>query len=105
MFYILEEDLHIPTEDEQYQQWLQVLNPYLKELENAKTLLVFYKIKDTLAQVGNEYLDNHEETSSTVVERMSKTLGCVLRERKAKLLPNEMELSEYLSRQRNYGSL
>ena len=99
------EETHIPSEDEQYQQWLQILNPYLKELETVKTLGQFNKIKDKLAQVGNEYLDNHEETSSTAVERMNKTLGSVLRDKKAKLIPDEMEISEYLSRVQKYGSL
>ena len=99
------EETHIPSEDEQYQQWLQVLTPYLKELETVKTLGQFNKIKDKLAQVGNEYLDNHEETSSTAVERMNKTLGSALRDKKAKLIPDEMEISEYLSRVQKYGSL
>lgn len=99
------EETHIPSEDEQYQQWFQVLTPYLKELETVKTLGHFNKIKDKLAQVGNEYLDNHEETSSTAVERMNKTLGSALRDKKAKLIPDEMEISEYLSRVQKYGSL
>lgn len=99
------EETHIPSEDEQYQQWLQVLTPYLKELETVKTLGQFNKIKDKLAQVGNEYLDSHEETSSTAVERMNKTLGSALRDKKAKLIPDEMEISEYLSRVQKYGSL
>lgn len=99
------EETHIPSEDEQYQQWLQVLTPYLKELETVKTLGQFNKIKDKLAQVGNEYLDNHEETSPTAVERMNKTLGSALRDKKAKLIPDEMEISEYLSRVQKYGSL
>ena len=99
------EEIYIPSEDEQYQQWLQVLTPYLKELETVKTLGHFNKIKDKLAQVGNEYLDNHEETSSTAVERMNKTLGSALRDKKAKLIPDEMEISEYLSRVQKYGSL
>jgi hypothetical protein len=99
------EETHIPSEDEQYQQWLQVLTPYLKELETVKTLGQFNKIKDKLAQVGNEYLDNHEETCSTAVERMNKTLGSALRDKKAKLIPDEMEISEYLSRVQKYGSL
>ncbi len=99
------EETHIPSEDEQYQQWLQVLTPYLKELETVKTLGQFNKIKDKLAQVGNEYLDSHEETSSTAVERMNKKLGSALRDKKAKLIPDEMEISEYLSRVQKYGSL
>ena len=101
----LVEEQTIPTEDEQYQQWLQVLTPYLKELETVRTQGQFNNIKDMLAQVGSEYLDNHEETSPAVISRMNKTVGSALRDKKSKLVPIEMELSEYLSRQRNYGSL
>ena len=99
------EETQTSTENEQYQQWLQVLTPYLKELENVKTLVQLETIKNKLSQVGSDYLDNHEDTSPTVVERMNKTVGSALKGKKAKLIPNEMELSEYLSRQRNYGSL
>jgi DNA-binding HxlR family transcriptional regulator len=99
------EETQTSTEDEQYQQWLQVLTPYLKELENVKTLVQLETIKNKLSQVGSDFLDNHEDTSPTVVERMNRTVGSALKGKKAKLIPNEMELSEYLSRQRNYGSL
>ena len=99
------EEQMIPTEDEQYQQWLQVLTPYLKELETVKNQGQFNRIKDTLAQVGSEYLDNHEDTTPSVISRMNKTVGSALRDKKSKLVPIEMELSEYLSRQRYYGSL
>ena len=95
----------IPTEDEQFQQWLQVLTPYLKELETVRTQGQFNNIKDMLAQVGSEYLDNHEETSPAVISKMNKTVGSALRDKKSKLIPIEMELSEYLSRQHDYGSL
>ena len=95
----------IPTEDEQYQQWLQVLNPYLKELKNAKTLEQLQFIKTRLKRVGSDYLDCHEETSPTVIEKMNKVVGSALRDKKTKLIPDEMEISEYLSVVQNYGSL
>lgn len=95
----------IPTEDEQYQQWLQVLNPYLKELEDAKTLKQFEYIKIRLKRYGGEYLDCHEDTSPTVIEKMNKVLGTALKSKKSELTPDEMELSDYVSRIRKYGSL
>lgn len=94
----------IPTEDEQFQQWLQVINPYLEQLENVQTLAQFEIIKNRLKESGTEYLDNHDYTSPTVVEKMNKTVGSALRDKKAKLVPIEMELSDYL-RVHNYGSL
>ena len=100
-----EEESQIPTEDEQYQQWLQVLTPCLNELEGAKTLDQFRNIKERLSQIGSDYLDNHENTSPTVVERMNKTVGSALKTKKEELTPHVMELSDYLSRQHNYASL
>lgn len=96
---------HIPTEEEQFQEWLQVTAPYLKELENVKTPVQFDCVKKKLAQVGRDYLDNHEYISSTVIKRMNKTVGSALRTKKESLIPSEMDLSEYLFRQHNYGSL
>lgn len=95
----------IPTEDEQYQQWLQVLNPYLKELEDAKTLKQFEYIKIRLKRFGGEYLDCHEDTSPSVVEKMNKMVGSALKSKKSELNPCEMELSDYVSRIQKYGSL
>ena len=94
----------IPTEDEQYQQLLQVINPYLEQLENVQTLAQFEIIKNRIKESGEEYLDNNDYTSSTVIERMNRTLGTALKEKKNKLIPTEMELSDYL-RVHNYGSL
>lgn len=94
----------IPTEDEQYQQLLQVINPYLEQLENVQTLAQFEIIKNRIKETGTEYLDNNDYTSSTVIERMNRTLGTALKEKKNKLIPTEMELSDYL-RVHNYGSL
>jgi hypothetical protein len=91
------EQQKIPTEEEQYQQWLQVLTSYLLELESVKTLKQFDSVKNKLLQVGREYLEKHEETSPTVIERMNKTIACALKEKKTKLLPDEMELSDYLA--------
>lgn len=99
------ETTHIPTEEEQFQEWLQVITPYLKELENVKTPVQFDCVKKKLAQVGRDFLDNHEYISSTVIKRMNKTVGSALRTKKESLTPSEMDLSEYLSRQHNYGSL
>ena len=94
----------IPTEDEQFQQLLQVINPYLEQLEHVQTLAQFEIIKNGLKESGGEYLDSHDYTSPTVVEKMNKTVGSALRDKKAKLVPIEMELSDYL-RVHNYGSL
>lgn len=94
----------IPTEDEQFQQWLQVINPHLEQLENVQTLAQFEIIKNRLKESGAEYLDNNDYTSSTVIERMNRTVGTALKEKKNKLTPSEMELSDYL-RVHNYGSL
>ena len=94
----------IPTEDEQFQQWLQVVNPYLEQLESAQTLVQFEIIKNRLKESGAEYLDNNDYTSPTVIERMNRTVGTALKEKKSKLIPTEMELSDYL-RVHNYGSL
>ena len=101
----LGEDSHIPTEDEQYQQWLQVLTPCLNELEDARTLEQFRNIKERLSQIGSEYLDRHEYTSPTVIVRMNKTVGSALKTKKEELTPSVMELADYLSRQHNYASL
>jgi DNA-binding MarR family transcriptional regulator len=98
------EETHIPSEDEQYQQLLQVINPYLEQLENVQTLAQFEIIKNRIKETGTEYLDNNDYTSSTVIERMNRTLGTALKEKKNKLIPTEMELSDYL-RVHNYGSL
>lgn len=94
----------IPTEDEQFQQWLQVINPYLEQLENVQTLAQLEIIKNGLKESGGEYLDSHDYTSPTVVEKMNKTVGSALRDKKNKLIPTEMELSDYL-RVHNYGSM
>lgn len=94
----------IPTEDEQFQQWLQVINPHLVQLESVQTLAQFENIKNRLKESGAEYLDSHDYTSSTVIERMNRTVGTALKEKKNKLTPSEMELSDYL-RVHNYGSL
>lgn len=94
----------IPTEDEQFQQWLQVINPYLEQLENVQTLAQFAIIKKRLKESGGEYLDSHDYTSSTVIERMNRTVGNALKEKKNKLTPSVMELSEYI-RVHNNGSL
>lgn len=91
----------IPTEEEQYQQWLQVLTSYLLELENVKTLKQFNSVKNKLDQFSREYLEKHEETSPTVIERMNKTIACALKGKKSKLLPDEMELSDYIAVMRN----
>ncbi|WP_028906538.1 helix-turn-helix domain-containing protein [Xylanibacter ruminicola] len=99
------EETHIPSEDEQYQQWFQVISPYLKELESVRTLEQFRNIKNRLSQSGSEYLDSHEDTSPTVIEKMNKVVGSALRDKKTKLIPDEMEISEYLSVVQNYGSL
>ena len=94
----------IPTEDEQFQQWLQVINPHLEQLENVQTLAQFEIIKNRLKESGAEYLDSHDYTSSTVIERMNRTVGNALKEKKNKLTPSVMELSEYI-RVHNNGSL
>lgn len=94
----------IPTEDEQYQRWLQVINPYLMQLEGIETLAQFEVIKNRLKQIGEEYLESHDYTSSAVLERMNRTVGTALKAKKNKLIPTEMELSDYL-RVHNYGSL
>lgn len=94
----------IPTEDEQFQQWLQIINPYLEQLESVQTLAQFEIIKNRLKESGGEYLDNNDYTSSTVIERMNRTVGTALKEKKNNLIPSEMELSDYL-RVHNYGSL
>ena len=94
----------IPTEDEQFQQWLQVVNPYLEQLESVQTLAQFEIIKNRLKESGAEYLDSHDFTSSTVIERMNRRVGTALKEKKNKLTPSEMELSDYL-RVHNHGSL
>lgn len=101
----LKEDSHIPTEDEQYQLWLQVLTPCLNELEDAKTLEHFRHIKERLSQIGSDYLDSHEDTSPTVIARMNKTVGSALKTKKEELTPSVMELADYLSRQHNFASL
>lgn len=99
------ETTHIPTEEEQFQEWLQVTAPYLKELESFKTQVQLEYMWKKLAQVGREYLDNHEETSPNVIQRMNKTVCSAFRNKKEEIAPSEMDLSEYLSRQHNYGSL
>ena len=95
----------LPDEEEQYQQWFQVTSPILKELEYVKTPVQFDYVKNKLAQVGSEYLDNHEETSPIVIQRMNRTVGSALRNKKEELTPSEMNLSEYLSRHHNYDTL
>lgn len=99
------EEKVIPTEDEQYQQWLDALTPCLDELEDAQTLKQLDYIKVRLKQIGSEYLDCHEDTSPTVIEKMNKMVGSALKSKKSELTPNEMELSDYVSRIRKYGSL
>lgn len=99
------ETTHIPTEEEQFQEWLQVTAPYLKELESFKTQVQLEYMWKKLAQVGREYLDNHEETSPNVIQRMNKTVCSAFRNKKEEIAPSEIDLSEYLSRQHNYGSL
>ncbi len=98
------EEKVIQTEDEQFKQWLLVINPYLEQLESVQTLAQFNIIKNRIKQIGEEYLESHDYTSSTVLERMNKTVGTALKAKKNKLIPTEMELSDYL-RVHNHGSL
>ena len=94
----------IPTEEEQFQQWLQIVSPYLNQLEDITTLAQYDNIKNRVKEVGYDYIDSHDVTSPTVIERMNKTALSALREKKKELLPDEMSLSDYL-RVHNQGSL
>lgn len=94
----------LPSEEEQYQQWYQVQTPYLNQLENVTTLGQYEIIKNRLVQIGGEYLDSHEYISPAVVTRMNKAVCSALRTKKKELLPDEMDLSDYL-KVHNQGSL
>jgi len=84
------------NEDEQYQQWFQAINPFLNQLENVQTLAQYDVLKNKIKEYGNKYLNSHDYTSSTVIKKMNRMVGSALKKRKAELLPNEMELSEYI---------
>ena len=97
------EETHIPTEEEQFNRWIQVQKPYLNELEGIETLKQLYNIKNLLKQTGDEYLDSHKYISPTVIERMNKVVGSALKKKKEELTPSVMDLSDYL-RVHDYGS-
>lgn len=91
----------IPTDEEQFQQWLNELTPYLNELDTVRTRGQFEQVKNKLSQVGSEYLDAHDETSPTVVSRMNKLVGSALKAKKGNLIQEVMDLSDYLAVMRN----
>ncbi len=90
-------------DEEQYQQWLQLLEPYISEVTEAKSLVQLNDIKYKMEQVVSNYLDLHN-TSSTVMDKVDKhvlpILNKKLRSLRCNLQPTEMDVAEYV-RQRN----
>ena len=90
-------------DEEQYQQWLQLLEPYICEVTEAKSLVQLNDIKSKMEQVVSNYLDLHN-TSSTVMDKIEKhvlpILNKKLRSLRSNLKPTEMDVAEYV-RQRN----
>ena len=98
-----DEDATCSSEEEQYQQWLQLLKPYIDDVNEAKTIIQLNDIKSRMEQVASNYLDQHN-TSSTVMEKVEQhvlsTLNTKLRSLRGNLQPSEMDVAEYI-RQRN----
>lgn len=98
-----DEDATCSSEEEQYQQWLQLLEPYIDDVNEAKTIIQLNDIKSRMEQVASNYLDQHN-TSSTVMEKVEQhvlsTLNTKLRSLRGNLQPSEMDVAEYI-RQRN----
>ena len=98
-----DEDATCSSEEEQYQQWLQLLEPYIDDVNEAKTIVQLNDIKSRMEQVASNYLDQHN-TSSTVMEKVEQyvllLLNTKLRSLRGNLQPSEMDVAEYI-RQRN----
>ena len=100
----LEEETYIPTEDEQYQLWLEAMTPYLNEIEESVTLGQMKDIRARLSQYAADFLDSHENTSQTVLDRIDKLVISTYNTKLNYLKnpsPNPIELFQYQSRQLN----
>ena len=99
----------IATEDEQYQQFLQFLAPYLQEIDDAVTLGEMKEVREKICRYGTDYSESHTEICPTVLSKINEKVVSKFNEKirylKDRLAPDEEELSEYLKRQHNYGSL
>lgn len=93
-----------PTDEEQLQLWLLVLNPYLEEIEDAKTLKQLIDIKTRMSQTANVYYEVHHYTSQKVLDQIEElalsALNGKLRKLKEKLAPSVMDLADYLRQQK-----
>ena len=100
----LEEETYIPTEDEQYQLWLEAMTPYLNEIEESVTLGQMKDIRARLSQYAADFLDSHENTSQTVLDSIDKLVISTYNTKLNYLKnpsPNPIELFQYQSRQLN----
>ena len=56
----LEEETQTPTEEEQYQRWVQSLEPLINDYPKASSLTELDSLKDKTVQAMREYNDEHQ---------------------------------------------
>ena len=99
-------DATCSSDEEQYQQWLEAIDPFIKEVDEAKSIVQLTDIKERMRQVTPENLDLNN-TSSSVLERLDQyvlpILNAKLRSLRSRLQPTEMDIADYI-RQRNATS-
>ena len=67
----LEEETPIPTEEEQYQRWVQSLEPLVNEYPNASSLTELDSLKDKTIQAMREYNDEHQLDNDSLSWRIA----------------------------------
>lgn len=77
----------IPIEEEQYQQWFQIVDPFLKEIEDCINLGRLEDIRRRMVQVVNDYYCCHEDTSKDVLDRIDKLCVTSYKTKKEQLTP------------------
>ena len=90
--------------DEFRQLWLEAMTPYLNEIEESDTLGQMKDIRARLSQYAADFLDSHENTSQTVLDRVDKLVISTYNTKLNYLKnpsPNPIELFQYQSRQLN----
>lgn len=88
-----------PVEEEQYQQWLQVVNPYLMEVADSSSISEFRDVKARMIHAVEDYYKDHEDTSPSVLEYIAEKVDSVFNTKNAYLNTQTQRIIEQIEYQ------
>lgn len=88
-----------PVEEEQYQQWLQVVNPYLMEVADSSSISEFRDVKARMIHAVEDYYKDHEDTSPSVLECIGEKVDSVFNTKNAYLITQTQRIIEQIEYQ------